>query len=136
MPTDAVMASYPMVEEADATGVVAAVYAELLEGMPFVPSLFKSLALCPGYLVLAHEQAAPVLPREEYRSAAQQLVTSVRAVAAPPADTEVRGALAEFAGPLSRMLLLVAGLRLALDGDLDLPSAPGNAAAPGSYTHL
>ncbi len=26
--------------------------------MPFVPSLFKSLALCPGYLVLAHEQAA------------------------------------------------------------------------------
>jgi len=49
-------AIYPMVEEAEATGVVAAVYAELLRRMPFVPSLFKSLAVCPPYLVLAYEQ--------------------------------------------------------------------------------
>ncbi|MCZ2824436.1 MULTISPECIES: hypothetical protein [unclassified Modestobacter] len=123
-------ASYPMVEEADATGVVAAVYADLLEGMPFVPSLFKSLALCPGCLVLAHEQAVPVLSTDEFGSAAQRLVTSVRDVAEPPADADVRAALAGFAGPLSRMLLLAAGLRLALDGELDLPSAPGHAPAP------
>jgi hypothetical protein len=121
---------YPMVEEADATGVVAAVYARLLDGMPFVPSLFKSLALCPGYLVLAYEQAAPVLAHPSFGSTAQQLITSVHEAAGPPADAEVRGALAEFAGPLSRMLLLAAGMRLALDGELDVPPAPGSTPAP------
>jgi hypothetical protein len=55
-------AIYPMVEEAEAAGVVAAVYAALLGGMPFVPScLFKSLAVHRGYLVLAYKQAAPAL---------------------------------------------------------------------------
>jgi hypothetical protein len=121
---------YPMVEEAEATGVVAGVYADLLDGMPFVPSLFKSLALCPGYLVLANEQVAPVLPDASFGSAAQQLITSVRAIATPPSDAEFRGALAEFTGPLSRMLLLAAGLRLALDGELDLPPAPGRSPDP------
>lgn len=115
---------YLMVDEVEATGVVAGVYAELLEGMPFVPSLFKSLALCPGYLVLAHEQAA-VLSTPSFGSAAQQLVASVRGTAEPPADDEVRAALAEFAAPLSRMLLLAAGLRLALDGELAAPTASG-----------
>lgn len=124
------VASYPMVEESDATGAVAAVYADLLQDMPFVPSLIKSLALCPGYLVLAHEQAVPVLPTDEFRSAAGDLVTSVHDVARPPDDAGVRAALAGFAGPLSRMLLLAAGLRLALDGELDLPAAPGHAPAP------
>ena len=118
---------YPMVEEADATGAVAVVYAQLLGSMPFVPSLFKSLALCPGYLVLAHEQAAGVLPEPSFAEAAQDLVRSVRHAAEAPADTEVRRALADFAGPLSRMLLIAAGLRLALDGELDLPPAPGKA---------
>ncbi|MDK3257373.1 hypothetical protein QOZ86_12785 [Blastococcus capsensis] len=121
---------YPMVEEAEATGVVAGVYADLLDGMPFVPSLFKSLALCPGYLVLAHEQAAPMLSDASFGSSAQQLVSAVRELAQPPADADVRAGLAEFAGPLSRMLLLTAGLRLALDGELDVPSAPGDAPAP------
>ncbi|RZU34500.1 hypothetical protein [Blastococcus saxobsidens] len=121
---------YPMVEEEQATGVVAGVYADLLDGMPFVPSLFKSLALCPGYLVLAHEQAAPVLPDASFGSSAQRLVAAVREVAQPPADADVRAGLAEFAGPLSGMLLLTAGLRLALDGELDVPPAPGNAPAP------
>lgn len=118
---------YPMVEEAEATGAVAAVYAELLDGMPFVPSLFKSLALCPGYLVLAREQAAGVLPDPSFAEAAQHLVSSARSAVRPPAGAEVRAALSEFAGPLSRMLVLAAGLRLALDGDLDAPAAPGRA---------
>jgi hypothetical protein len=121
---------YPMVEEAEATGGVAAVYADLLESMPFVPSLFKSLALCPGYLVLAHEQAAGVLSHPSFAGAAQQLVSSVRDAARPPADAEVRGTLAEFAGPLSRMLLLAAGLQIALDGELDAPPAAGQAPEP------
>jgi hypothetical protein len=121
---------YPMVEGADATGAVAAVYADLLESMPFVPSLFKSLALCPGYLVLAHEQAAGVLSHPSFADAARDLVSSVRDAATPPADPEVRGALAEFAGPLSRMLLVAAGLQLALDGELDAPPAAGQAPEP------
>ncbi len=54
-------AFYPMVEESEATGVVAGVYTELLQRMPFVPSLFKSLAVCPPYLVLAYEQCGSVL---------------------------------------------------------------------------
>jgi hypothetical protein len=121
---------YPMVEEADATGAVAAVYAQLLEGMPFVPSLFKSLALCPGYLVLAHEQAAGVLPDPAFAESAQHLVSSVKDAARPPAEAEVQAALAEFSGPLSRMLLLAAGLRLALDGKLDAPAAPWQVPEP------
>ncbi|WP_164700021.1 hypothetical protein [Modestobacter sp. KNN46-3] len=124
------LVGYPMVEEADATGAVAAVYADLLESMPFVPSLFKSLALCPGHLLLAHEQAAGVLSHPSFAEAAQQLVASVQDAVRPPADAEVRAALAEFAEPLSRMLLLAAGLRIALDGDLDAPPAAGEAPQP------
>ncbi|TFV59560.1 hypothetical protein E4P41_11625 [Geodermatophilus sp. DF01-2] len=123
-------AAYPMVEEGEATGVVAAVYAQLLDRMPFVPSLFKSLALSPGYLVLAHEQAAAVLPDETFRSLAQQLSSSVGDAVTPPADQPVREALARFTEPLSRMLLLTAGLLLALDDELDRPPAPGRAPEP------
>ncbi|KGH45339.1 MULTISPECIES: hypothetical protein [Modestobacter] len=121
---------YPMVEEAEATGAVAAVYAQLLQGMPFVPSLFKSLALCPGYLVLAYEQATGVLPEPAFSATAERLVSSVREAGTAPEDSEARNALAEFAGPLSRMLLLAAGLHLALDDELDLPPAPGQAPEP------
>lgn len=124
------VAGYPMVEEADATGVVAAVYARLLEDTPFVPSLFKSLALCPGYLVLAHEQAAPVRSDRTFGSLASELAASVRSAATPPADEQVREALAQFVGPLSRMLLLAAGLRLALDDVLDAPPAGGPVLEP------
>jgi hypothetical protein len=57
-------AIYPMVEEHEATGRVAGVYNQILESMPFVPSLFKSLATCPGYLVLAWDQAPTPLPMQ------------------------------------------------------------------------
>ncbi|SDY04499.1 hypothetical protein SAMN05661080_02114 [Modestobacter sp. DSM 44400] len=122
-------ADYPMVEEDEATGRVAGVYAQLLDGMPFVPSLFKSLALCPGYLVLAAEQAAPALRDDRFGALAQELAASVRTASIPPEDDEVRSVLARFAGPLSRMLLLAAGLRLALDDELDAPPAPGQVPA-------
>lgn len=122
---------YPMVEEADATGAVAGVYAGLLQSMPFVPSLFKSLAVCPGYLVLAAEQAHGVLREPSFTSTAQELVSAAGDVATPPADPAAREALAEFTGPLARMLSLAAGLRLALDGELAAPPAPGRRPAPG-----
>lgn len=123
-------AVYPMVEEAEATGVVAGVYAGLLERMPFVPSLFKSLAVSPGYLVLASEQGAGVMEGEAFRGLAGGLAESVRDAASPPDDAEVRAGLAAFVGPLGRMLLLSAGLLLALDGELDAPPAPGRAPEP------
>lgn len=119
------LALYPMVEEGDATGVVAGVYAALLDDMPFVPSLFKSLAVCPAYLVLAHAQASAALQTEGFRSTAQELSGSVRDAARPPEQDDVRAALAEFVGPLGRMLLLSAGLLAAVRGELDgEPASP------------
>jgi hypothetical protein len=117
------VAAYPMVDEADATGSVAAVYADLLAGgAKFVPSIFKTLALCPAYLVLAHDQAAGVQGEPAFAEAAQQLAATVRDAARPPPDPTTREELAGFVSPLSRMLLLAAGLREALDGRL--PATP------------
>jgi hypothetical protein len=113
---------YPMVEEADATGTVAAVDARLLEDMPFVPSLFTSLALCPGYLVLACEQAAGALSESSYAEAAEHLVSSARhapwQVAADPSALEHAGlgdarpgmtdVPSAYLATLPRVLLLVA----------------------------
>ncbi|MDP9408736.1 MAG: hypothetical protein M3P95_12990 [Actinomycetota bacterium] len=127
-------ALYPMVEEDRATGAVAGVYAELLTGMPFVPSLFKSLALCPGYLVLAHEQAESVLGTDAFARAARELGSSVRDASRPPKEDDVREALAGFVEPLGRMLLLSAGLLLGLRGELDAPPAPGRAPEPREVT--
>ena len=119
------LALYPMVEEGDATGVVAGVYAALLDGMPFVPSLFKSLAVCPAYLVLAHGQSSAALGTDAFQSAAEELSASVRDAARPPEQEEVRAVLAGFVGPLGRMLLLSAGLLAAVRGELDgEPASP------------
>ena len=120
-------AIYPMADEAEATGVVAGVYAELLTRMPFVPSLYKSFAVCPAYLVLAYEQSAPLLDGDELPAAGAALAESVRDVVTPPDAPEVRETLAQFVGPLSRMLLLSCGLLLALQGRLDASPARGQA---------
>lgn len=62
--------------------------------------------------------------RSQQRS--DHLSASVRDIATPPEQPEVRAALARFVGPLSRMLLLSGGLLLALRGELDTPAAPVN----------
>lgn len=118
------LALYPMVEESEATGVVAAVYADLLTRMRFVPSLFKTFALCPQYLVLANEQARD---GDALQHAARELVASVQDVVQPPRDEGVRATLGRYAEPISRMLLLSAGLQLALRSELTAPSARGEA---------
>ena len=107
-------AIYPMVEEGEATGVVAGVYAALLTRMPFVPSLFKSFALCPAYLVLAYEQSEGVLDGDALKDSGQELGATVREVVRPPEQQAVRETLAQFVEPLGRMLLLSSGLLLAL----------------------
>jgi len=107
-----------MVEEDQATGRVAAVYAQALEKAPFVPSLLKSLALCPPYLVLAWEQAATVLPRPELAQAVEGLAAGVAGAAVPPPTPGDRELLGGFVEPLGRMLLLACGLLVALEDGL------------------
>jgi hypothetical protein len=118
-------AIYPMVEEREATGIVAGVYAEVLDAMPFVPSLFKSLAVCPRYLALAWRQAAPALGSEAFGAAAGRLVASVEHAASPPESDRAREVLGRFVDPLGRMLLLSAGLLEAVEGRLAGEPAAG-----------
>lgn len=118
-------AIYPMVEEAEATGVVAAVYVDVLERLPMVPSVFKSLAACPGYLVLAWEQATGVVDGEAFAAEARRLSESARDAARPPDRADCREQLGGFVDPLARMLLVSTGLHQALTGHLEGRPAPG-----------
>ena len=122
-----------MIEEDEATGRVAAVYVAALERAPFVPSLLKSVAVCPGYLVLAWEQAAPVLDGPELPERAGRLAARVAHSATPPSDPRDRELLGAFVEPLGRMLLLSCGLLIALDGGL--PARPSATGARPSPTH-
>lgn len=116
-------AAYPMVEEEHASGRVAAVYADMLTQMPMVPSLFRTLALCPPYLVMAWRQTAPVLQDGRAEAAGSELASRVRDVTPPPVDPTIRDELGQFVGPLGRMLFIASGLRLALDGDIRAAAA-------------
>jgi hypothetical protein len=120
-------AIYPMVEEAEATGAVAGLYAQLLTRMPFVPSLFKSFAVCPPYLVLAYEQAAGVLDGHELTQAGQDLEASVRHVVQPPEQGAGPPGARHVRGPARPDAAAVPGLLLALDGELEAPPVPGEA---------
>lgn len=120
-----------MVEEADADGLVAAIYLRILERLPMVPSLFKSLAVCPTYLALAWDQTSSVLDDERFRAVADELVDEGAGTVPPPTGRGLRELLARFVHPLARMLLVTAGLHLALDGRLDAPPAQ----APPTDTH-
>lgn len=111
-------AAYPMVDEAEAVGVVAGIYGLVLERFPMVPSLFKSLAVCPDYLALAWDQTRRILDDERFQASADGLITLVSDAVPPPTEPSERDLLARFTEPLARMLLVTAGLRLALDGGL------------------
>ena len=122
---------FPMVEEGAAVGRVAAVYADASDRMPFVPSLLKSLAVCPPYLVLAWQQVGAVLEESALADAASRLAADVELAATPPPDPGDRALLVGFVDPIAKMLLLSCGLLAALDGDLrGRPSAIGEIASP------
>lgn len=127
-----------IVDEADATGTVAAVYGHIRLRLPMVPSLFKLLATCPPYLVLAWRQADPVLDTEAVAAASTALGGSVAAVTTPPMDEGIRQTVAPLVGPLGKMLLLSAGLLCALHGELDgaaaEPDPPDPVTAAGKRT--
>ncbi len=113
-----------MIEEDEAAGRVAAVYGAALERTAFVPSLLKSLAVCPQYLLLAWDQASGVIDEAELGQAASRLGAMVTEAATPPTDPNDRELLGAFIGPLGRMLLLSCGLVTSLEGNLaGLPPA-------------
>ena len=118
-------ASYPMVDEDEATGRVAGVYADILSTFPMVPSLFKSFAVSPTYLELAWDQSRRVLGDDDFAARTRRVVDEAADVVPPHPDSDVRALLGRFVGALGKMLLLTSGLRLALDGVLDAtPAAP------------
>lgn len=120
-----------MVDEAAATGRVAGVYGAILEQLPMVPSLFKSLAVCPGYLELAWAQADGILGADGFAAAARRSADRVAGAVPAPADPALREVLGRFVDPLARMLLVTAGLRAALAGTLSGPPAePDSLPAP------
>lgn len=125
---------YPMVEEGEASGRVAAVYSLVLESMPFVPSLFKSLASCPRYLVLAWDQASHATDQATFGVAVRELVALSVPASDPPPDQTLRDALAAFAEPLARMQLLAAGLLHALGGAVS--GRPASERLPPSPSRL
>lgn len=126
-------AAYPMVEEAQATGRVAAVYADAAERLPFVPSILKSLALCPGYLVLAWEQMVPMVDEPTFTAAADAITASARADGRPSVSDEAADVLRPFQSPLSQMLLFAAGLHAGLSGRIAGVAASG--VAPPAPEH-
>jgi hypothetical protein len=128
------IAIYPMVEEHEATGRVAAVYSHILRSMPFVPSLFKSLAVCPAYLVLAWDQTVHAMSEDALADAAAELASTAAGAGQPPAQVEVRDTVSQFVVPLSRMLLLSMGLLHALNGEVAGTSASPETPSAGGVT--
>lgn len=118
-----VPAAYPMVDESEATGLVAVVYRDVLSRFPMVPSLYKSLAVCPVTLALAWEQSRPALDDGRLADAADRLVAAATGVVPRPPGEEVRATLGAFVSPIARMLVVVAGLSRSLDGRVDGPPA-------------
>lgn len=94
--THAGPAAYPMVDEAEAIGLVAGTYALVLESFPMVPSLFKSLAVSPGYLALAWDQTRSVLDDDRFRAAARRLVADVDDAVPAPSGASERELLGRF----------------------------------------
>lgn len=112
-------AVYPMVEEGDASGRVAAVYADALRRLPFIPSFLKSVAVCPPYLVLAWEQASSVVDARAFSEAKTTLMTAARGTGpAPRVSERATDVLRTVADPTAQMILLAFGLDAALSGDL------------------
>jgi hypothetical protein len=73
--------------------------------------------------VLAWWQADAVFDRDEFGDGAERLRASVAREVTPRPHVEVRDTGGRFVAPLARMVLLSAGLHVALDGGLDGASA-------------
>jgi hypothetical protein len=122
----------PMRHEEEAHGLVAAVFADVRSRMPFVPALFKALAVDPSALELAWLQGRALYDDPRSHAAAAELREAAgEAGPAYRASEPVRQAVAPFAQELPAMLLIATSLLLALDGVLAVRPKPELRLSPG-----
>ena len=120
----------PLRHEDEPNGLVAAVFRDVRHRMPFVPALFKALAVDPDALELAWIQARALYDDPRSRAAAARL-REVGELGLPyRAPDPVRQAVAPFAAELPAMLLIVASLGLTLDGALPMLPKPESRLTP------
>ena len=114
----------PLRHEEEAEGLVASVFLDVRRRMPFVPALFKALANDPETLLAAWLQARAIYDDPRARVAAQSIRESARAELGYRPSRRVRETVAPFVTELPSMLLIVASLRLSLDGEFNLQRRP------------
>jgi hypothetical protein len=142
------MSGMRQIEEPDATGETAALYADIRATLraSFVPTVLRALAVHPAYLHPAWRALRTGLATMEAEAAARRLrlACSERLECRPPADAtaaggdsaglppsavaEIRAVLETFAHVIPRAFVLVTGLREAWEGR---PLTGGTHAAPG-----
>jgi hypothetical protein len=111
--------------EHEATGDVAAIFADIRKRMSFTPAIFKALAADPPTLERAWAHARPLVDDEAFGDAAGRLRTAATRAGSVKPSAEVEAAVAPFARELPGMLLIVSSLGLTLDGRI-----PVSAIAP------
>lgn len=118
------------IEEADATGEVAAFYADFRATLraSFVPTVFRSLARHPGWLFPAWRALGPDLATAAAekgaaalrRACVDRLAACVPAAPSPPLDRgsreDIRAVLETFAYVIPKAWLAVTALREAVEG--------------------
>jgi hypothetical protein len=118
--------------EAEAKGVVAAVYRDIRSRLPLVPALFKALARDPQALLEAWLQTRTLYDDAGIGAAAARLCQEARAPVPYRPSPPVREAVLPFAAELPVLCLAVSSLVLTLDGALPrLPLPPLALPPPG-----
>ncbi len=110
--------------EEDASGVAAAVFADIRRRMSFVPAIFKALATDPPALERAWAQARALFDDPRFPATAGRLRERAAVPGVEPAAARVAAALGPFAAELPGMLLIVSSLGIALDGRVPLQPPP------------
>ena len=122
---------FPLRHEDEATGLVAAVFADIRRRMAFTPAIFKALAADPPALERAWVHARAIVDDPRFDASTSRLEAAARA----PGRGSTRAiseAVAPFAAELPGMLLIVSSLGLALDGRVPLYPPPPLGVAAGA----
>lgn len=122
--------SFELRHEADAQGVVAAVFADIRRRMTFVPAIFKALAVDPGALERGWLQARALVDHTGFAAATGRLRSQAATQPAPTRSPALAEAVAPFVAELAGMLLVVSSLGLALDGRIPLRAPPALGLSP------
>jgi hypothetical protein len=114
----------PLLHEEDVEGVVSSVFLDIRARMPFVPALFKVLAIDPESLVAAWLQARAIFDDPGSHAAADEIRKSAQVGIGFRPSHRVGEVLAPYAAELPFMLLIVTSLQLSLSGELARQPAP------------